>query len=186
MPVLPCEPSVFPEDLFQDPAVCAVGGRRWYVLYTRSRQEKSLARELRRSDVPFYLPTVSRRHRLPSRLVVTHLPLFPGYVPILASLEERTKALRTGRVVRPLEVANQEEFWGSLRQVEQLLASGLPITPEGHLVRGTKVILRNGPLAGLEGVIVRTASGRRFVVQVDFLQRGASVLVDDLDLAVCR
>jgi hypothetical protein len=37
--------------------------------------------------------------------------------------------------------------------------------------------------SGLKGRIKRTASGRRFVVQVDFIQQGASVLLDDFALA---
>jgi hypothetical protein len=33
-------------------------------------------------------------------------------------------------------------------------------------------------LAGLRGVILKSSSGNRFVVQVNFIQRGASVLVE--------
>ena len=33
--------------------------------------------------------------------------------------------------------------------------------------------------AGLKGKIIRVATGRRFVVQVDFIQQGASVVLDD-------
>jgi hypothetical protein len=34
----------------------------------------------------------------------------------------------------------------------------------------------------MKGTIVRCASGRRFVVEVDFIQQGASVLMDESTL----
>lgn len=186
MPLLPCQPSRFPEDLFDAAESLQTPGRRWYVLYTRSRQEKKLAQELRKGGVPHYLPLISRRHCFQGRWKVAQVPLLPCYLPVLADREEWCLALRTSRVVRPLDVPDQERFWRDLGQIEQLIVSGVPITPEGRLVRGSKVVIRSGPLAGLEGVILRSASGRRFVVQVDFIQRGASVLVEHLDLSVCH
>jgi transcription antitermination factor NusG len=44
------------------------------------------------------------------------------------------------------------------------------------------VEITSGPLAGLRGRILRSASGQRFVVQIDFIQRGASVELDDFTL----
>jgi len=92
-------------------------------------------------------------------------------------------ALNTRRVVGSLEVTDQEELWGDLRQINRLIASGAPVMPEDQLVPGMMVEIRSGPLAGLKGKILRTASGQRFVVQVNFIQRGASVLMDDFNLA---
>ena len=42
-----------------------------------------------------------------------------------------------------------------------------------------------GPLAGLKGKILETVSRRRFVVEVDFIQRGASVVLNDYVLHTC-
>jgi transcription antitermination factor NusG len=186
MPLLAPEPQLFPEDLFQASESDQGTDRRWYVMYTRSRQEKSLARELRHNGISFYLPLVARRHRFGNRRMTAYVPLFPCYLPVYADREQWTAAYRTARIVRPLEVPDQEGFWRDLRQIERLLTSQVPVTPEGRLVVGAKVVIRSGALAGLEGVIVRSASGSRFVVQVDFMQRGASVLVEHLDLAPCH
>jgi hypothetical protein len=59
VPILGEEPSLFPETLLEGP-VEADPGRRWRVLYTKARQEKSLARELRSFQIPFYLPLVKK------------------------------------------------------------------------------------------------------------------------------
>jgi transcription antitermination factor NusG len=81
-------------------------------------------------------------------------------------------------------VADQEALWNDLQQVQRLIATGAPLLPENGLAPGMKVDIRQGPLAGLRGKIVRTASGQRFVVEVDFIQRGASVLLEDFTLVI--
>lgn len=183
MPLLLPERNFYPDSLFQDERDTA-DRRVWHVLHTKPRQEKSLAREMYRAGVPFYLPLLTRRCRVPGRMLQSHLPLFPGYVFLLARQEERNFALSTRRVVRSLDVRDQSGLWRDLGQVYRLIASGAPITPEDRLRPGSLVEVRSGPLAGLQGQIIRAASGRRFVVQVDFIQKGASILLDEFNLAV--
>lgn len=178
MPILPSEPTTFPENLFADPATN--DGRHWWVLHTRPRQEKCLARELRELQLSYFLPVLSRRTRVRGRELVSLVPLFTSYVFLLAKDDrERVRALATHRVAHCLPVKDQAELWHDLRQVHQLIESGEPITPEQKLGPGMAVEIQSGPLAGLRGKILRTASGRRFVVLVDFIQQGASVLLDD-------
>jgi len=182
MPILPAEQNCFPESLLAAATPPEMAGRIWWVLHTRPRQEKSLARQLLASAVPFYLPLVSRRLRVRGRPLTSHMPLFTSYLFLLAARDDRLVALATSRVVRCLPVANQEGLWRDLRQVHLLLRSGVPVTPEERLAPGMLVEIRNGPLAGLKGTILQAASQRRFVVAVDFIQRGASVLLDDCSL----
>src|SRR5262249_29837258 len=94
-------------------------------------------------------------------------------------------ALATKRVVRSLTVNDQARLWGDLRQLERMIALGQPITPESRLGPGMPVEISSGPLAGLRGKILRNASGRQFVVEVDFIQKGASVVLDDCVLVRC-
>lgn len=181
MPMLAPEPNVFPDALFED-NVGAASERGWFVLHTRPRQEKALARHLFENQVPFYLPLITRRNLIRNRVLESHVPLFAGYVFLLAGREERTLALTSNRVVNTLPVADQPRLWHDLTQIYRLIRSGAPVTPEERLEPGDPVEIRHGPLAGLRGVILKEASGRRFVVQVDFIQRGASVLLEDCNL----
>jgi transcription antitermination factor NusG len=182
MPILPAEPALFPEQVFTMPTPPDLAHRRWWVLQARPRQEKSLARRLHERGCPFFLPLIPRRLRVRGRILTSYVPLFSGYVFLLADGEERAVALATNRVVRSLVVADQEELWRDLRQIDRLIALGAPITPEQQLAPGTPVEIRSGPLAGLRGKVIRSASGHRFVVQVNFIQEGASVLLDDVNL----
>jgi transcriptional antiterminator RfaH len=182
MPILAAEPSQCPADLFEAPAPA----ERWWVLHTRPRQEKALARQLHRESVGYYLPLITRRTKIRGKIIPVYIPLFPGYLFLNASSEGLMQAQATRRVARHLEVVNQQQLWQDLRQVHQLIETGLPITPELALVPGARVEVRTGPLAGLRGVIVRSASAQRFIIQVDFIQRGASVLIDDYMLECIR
>lgn len=182
MPILPAEADVYPDCLLDGATPAESRGRRWWALHTKPRQEKSLARCLCSAGVAFYLPTVSRRCRIRGRIMTSRIPLFPSYLFLLADDEGRVAALTTNRVVRSLEVHDQSALWHDLRQVHGLIASGLPITPEDRLAAGMRVTVNSGPLAGLQGTIVRSATGRRFVVSVDFIQQGASAVIDDFAL----
>jgi transcriptional antiterminator RfaH len=183
MPLLAAEPSVFPASLLEAVAEQPPGDGQWSVLHTKPRQEKALARQLLQRQVPFYLPIIARRLLVRGRPMTSHLPLFPGYLFLMADREQKTAALTTNRIARVLPVTDQDRIWRDLRQVYQLVASGSPITPEDRLAPGVVVEIRHGPLAGLKGKIVRAASGCRFVVEVDFIQRGASVTLEDHYLA---
>jgi transcription antitermination factor NusG len=183
MPTLLSEPARYPDDLFDGVSVLDRVNRSWYVMHTRPHQEKCLARQLRQSCIPFYLPLICRHHRSRGRTLSSYLPLFPGYVFVFASKVERVASLATRRVVRSLDVQGQEKLWDDLRQIERLISLKAPITPEDRLTSGSEVIVQSGPLAGLRGVILRRATRQRFVVQVDFIQRGAAVHLDSLDLS---
>ena len=184
MPCLPPESFVYPQHLFQDAREMSPDyhGKRWLVLHTRPRQEKCLARELHHLAIPHYLPLLARHRRGRRRVDASFVPLFPGYLALWGNDNDRLTALQTRRVVNVLSVPNQDQFWLDMQGIHRLIESGMPITREDRLAAGDRVIVRGGPLAGLEGTILRTASGRRFLVQVDFIQRGASVLANDFDL----
>jgi transcription antitermination factor NusG len=182
MPFLPPEPNTFPQELFAEENPEVRQDRQWWVLHTKPRQEKSLARQLLQSQVPFYLPLIERRSVIRGRVMQSQVPLFPGYLFLLGQRDERVTALATNRVVHALEVPDQGTLWDDLTQVHRLINTGAPITPEERLEPGAFVEISSGPLAGLKGRIIRAASGRRFVVQVNFIQRGASVLINDFNL----
>jgi transcriptional antiterminator RfaH len=181
MPILPPEPDHFPADLFA-PDAPVRSERIWWVLHTKPRQEKSLARQLLQAQAPFYLPCIGKRSLIRGRLFTSQVPLFTSYLFLLANRQERIAALSTKRTVNALEVADQEALWRDLDQVSRLISLGLPITPEEKLEPGDLVEVSTGPLAGLRGTVLRAAAGRRFVVQVDFIQKGASILLEASNL----
>lgn len=189
MPILERETDIFPADLFARSAAVVADhandavGSSWWALYTLSRQEKQLMRQLRGLQVPFYCPLVPKRQRSPAgRVRVSHLPLFPGYVFVWANEQQRYATLTTNRVSRCLPATNGAELVDDLNRVRELIAVGHPLTPEARLEPGMYVRVRTGVFAGFEGVVLRREKGIRLLVAVRFLQQGVSVELDDCQL----
>lgn len=178
MPILVEEPSVYPDTLLDEP-LCESWDRQWWVLYTKARQEKAIARDLLAYDVPFYLPLVERTVVYRRRRVSSYCPVFPGYVFLYGTEDERVRGLTTNRISRVLEVYEPEVLLHDLRQLRQLILSGAPLTTEARMAPGKHVRVRRGPLAGLEGTVTKRRGETRLLVHVDFLQQGASVEIDD-------
>ena len=68
---------------------------RWWVLHTRSRNEKRVSSELERERVRHYLPLVSVKHTYAKHKATFQLPLFPGYVFLCGDAGDCDKARRT-------------------------------------------------------------------------------------------
>jgi hypothetical protein len=74
------------------------------------------------------------------------------------------------------------KFEADLRRIYQLILSGAPLEAEARLVPGTPVRVRRGPFEGMSGVIIRRRGQYRLLIAVNFLQQGASVLIDQYDV----
>jgi transcriptional antiterminator RfaH len=178
MPILPPEPYLFPEGLFRAAAPTADAARRWWVLHTRPRAEKALSRSCLGRHLPFFLPLCRRHTRIRGRVVTSHVPLFPGYLFLLADERGRVEALTTNQVLNCLPVPDQAMLHADLAGVYRLMASEAPLAPEERLAPGTEVEIVDGPLAGLRGKVLQRGKHLRFVVEVHFLQKGARVDIE--------
>lgn len=178
MPVLSGETTIFPEDLLES-AAAGPSARSWWVLYTKARQEKAVARYLLAKEIPFYLPQIQRTLCYQGRRVVSHLPLFDGYVFMYGSGDDRLASWKSNRVVRVLHVDDGERLRQDLVNIRRLIACGEPLTPESRLVPGKRVRVRYGSLAGLEGTLLKRHGQTLVVVSIDFIQQGASMAIDD-------
>jgi transcriptional antiterminator RfaH len=181
MPILAPETSLYPENLL-DEAESLGPDHRWWAVYTKSRQEKSLARQLLSQEVPFYLPLATNARMVAGRRVESQLPLFGSYLFLYATHEQRLQTLETKRVAHLFEVADSASIAHDLRNVRTLIASGVPLTVEGRLAAGQRVRVKHGSLMGIEGVVVERRGEDRLLVAVDFLQQGVSILIRDFQV----
>jgi transcriptional antiterminator RfaH len=180
---------MYPESLLHE-AVTDSGDRKWWALMTRSRQEKAVARHLLAREVPFYLPLIWKDHcirgrrvrsHLPlfGRRVRSHLPLFANYLFLYGTPDERVTALQSNRLTQTLPVTKQAELLNDLRNIEQLILAGAPLTVESRLQPGRRVRIKAGGLRGIEGIVTKRRSQSRLLVAVHFLQSGVSAEIDD-------
>ena len=131
MPILPHEPELFPEDLLEraetdDPSVYG-----WWVVHTKPRQEKTLARQLAALKIPHYVPQYERRTRGPSgRKRSSFAPLFAGYGFAYGTEDDRERLFGSTAIARLLDVPDQRQLTFDLRQIRRLTESGRILQPE--------------------------------------------------------
>ena len=170
--------GLYPHDLLETAGEDS-SDRRWWVIYTKSRQEKVFCRQLLGLQVPHYLPLVNKTSLSRGRRMSVQVPLFSGYVFLHGSEQERLLSLSTNRISQILPVGDGERLQHDLSQIFRLIASGAPVTVEQRLAPGRRVRVRQGAFAGIEGTVLERRGVKRLFVAVNFLQQGASIDLED-------
>lgn len=152
----------------------------WYAAYTRHQHEKSATQILREKGFEALLPLYQAAHRWKDRTQLVHLPVFPCYIFVRASLESRVRVLQTPGICQLVGFAGQpvaipEDEVDSLRI---LVESSARYEPHPYLHSGDRVHVKHGPLAGIEGILTRFKNQYRVVLSVQLLQQSVAVEVD--------
>ena len=150
----------------------------WWVAHTKSRNEKALAWDIQRKQISYFLPMTWKVHRSKNRTLRSLLPLFSGYLFFCGSENQRIEVLRTNRVASLLEVKNQQKLVAELAQIELALRAGADLRPHKYLKTGQLCKVIAGPLADLQGIVLKTPSSTRLVLQVDMLGQATSIEID--------
>lgn len=151
---------------------------RWHLLRTKSRQEKALSQSLQCKGVMHYLPLVKQKRTRGKQKITIESPLFPGYLFLRGSIDDCYEADRTSRVVQILAVNDQEKLNWELRNLDLAITSEAQLDPYPYLVKGIRVVVRSGPLQGMEGIIESRTKNDRLILQVDVLGQATSLEID--------
>jgi transcription antitermination factor NusG len=115
--------------------------------------------------------------------MTVELPLFPNYVFVRIAARERVRVLQVPGV---LSLVGFGRTLAALPDFEiEALRCGLgqrKIEPHPWLVIGERVRIKAGPMAGLEGVLVRKKNNFRVVLALDVILQCVAVEVDADDL----
>lgn len=161
-------------DPFDDHAVGS-----WFLLRTRSRQEKIIANDFAARGVAYFLPLVNTVRYYGKRKTQVELPLFPGYVFLRGTPEDAYGADRAGRLAQIIPVVDQHGLNDELRNISFALNQSVPLSePFAMLRKGVRVEVRCGPLRGLRGVIEDRAKRSRLLLQVQTLGQYVSLELD--------
>ena len=156
----------------------------WFAAYTNSHHEKRVASHFGERQIESFLPLYSVLHRWKNRCEVDlDLPLFPNYVFVHIDPRERVRVLEVpgvlllvgfGRTLAPLSDFEVETLRSCVGQRK--------IEPHPYLVIGERVRIKAGPMAGMEGVLVRKKSNYRVVLALDVIMQCVAVEVDADDV----
>jgi transcription antitermination factor NusG len=153
----------------------------WFAIRTKSQSEKMVSDALRYKGYEEFLPLYWSRRRWSDRIKVIQLPLFAGYLFCRFDLAYRNSILTTpgvshivgqGRVPLPVDPSE-------LESIRLAVTSGQNIEPWRGLEVGSKVRIENGPLRGIEGMLLRFKGTTHLIVGVQLLQRSVAVEVDE-------
>lgn len=160
------------------PPTAVLDSKLWFVVRTRSRQEKALAEDLDARGTEYFLPLVWRVSYYGRRKIVRTVPLFAGYIFIHSSVEEAFTVDRTDRASQLIRVTDQDRIAHELAQIRRAMASGVELSPAASIPAGTPVVVRSGPLKGTEGIVDQASADRRLILQVDVLGQATSLEID--------
>ena len=157
---------------------------RWHVLWTHSNCEQLVFDQLAAKGFDPFLPTLETWSKRGGVRRLGRVPMFRGYLFLRHSMDKTSylEVYRARGLVRVLG-----ERWDRLdivpnseiEAIQKLLHSGLPILPYPYLREGQRVRITDGPLADMEGIVVRVNPKKGLlVVSVNLLQRSVAVHLD--------
>jgi len=152
----------------------------WFALRVKSRCEKVVSTIAQNKGFQEFLPVYQSRRRWSDRMKSLEMPLFPGYVFCRLNPQHRLPLLTIpgalhfvgiGKIPVPIDDAE-------IAAIQSAVRSGLSTEPWPYLEIGDHVRLEDGPLAGVEGLLVGTAKEQRIVVSVSLLKRSVAVTIE--------
>ena len=165
-------------DIAESRAAC------WRVLWTRSNCEQLVYDQLTHKGFDLFLPSAEAWSRRGGVRVRARVPLFRGYLFLRHAMDRASylEVRKTRGLVRmlgkrwdQLEAVSDSE----IDVIQKLVNSDLPIFPFRYLCKGQRVRITDGPLADVEGILVRGSSRKGlFVVSIELLRRSVAVQLD--------
>jgi transcription antitermination factor NusG len=160
---------------------------QWFAIQTRYRYEQRVANDLSAKGMENYLPVLREVHEWKDRKKAIEVPAFGGYLfaRFEATQSNRVRVLETMGVVRLLGHQGELEAVpdNEIESLQLSLRSAAACTRHPYLANGTLLRIERGPLAGLEGRLVRSANALRLVVCVASVGQAIAVEVSREDVA---
>ena len=151
----------------------SVSDATWYAVWTKSRQEKASAARLAALGISHYLPLQCQSRQWSDRKQTVEAPLFPGYlfVQLDVCTATRLEVLRTpgvagfvGNSRGPVPIPEED-----IESVRAATFAGAECSTLPLLRAGDRVRMLRGPLAGIQGSLLRFGSKCQLVVSIDII-----------------
>lgn len=151
----------------------------WYALYTRHQHEKMVDQVLTNKGFNTFLPLYATTHNWKDRTKALTLPLFPCYVFLKGGIDRRLHILTTPGIYGLVSTAGQPAAIPDIEieSIRRVVESGARVEAHPYLKCGNWVRVKCGPLAGIEGILVRKKNISRLVLSVEILGTAAAIEV---------
>jgi transcription antitermination factor NusG len=150
----------------------------WFVLRTKSRQEKAVVAALESIGMLAWTPLVDRLRVYKRSKRRVQLPLFGGYVFCRGGLEQAWQGASSDRVAGLLEVHDQEQLHRELNDLRRVLEVEQSMELYPFLREGREVRVKSGPMRGVEGIVDSRLGVNRLVLRIHTLGQSMSLEID--------
>jgi len=154
----------------------------WFVAHARPRCEKKVVQYCGDLGIDTTLPCYRSVRKYRGKTVHFEKPLFPGYVFLKALPEQRGKIYQSDYVANLLTVHDQTLFQQQLLDILRALETGLDIVLAPEIGKGTRVKIKNGALAGVEGWVEERYGFDTVLLRLEFIGQAAAVKLNAADL----
>jgi transcription antitermination factor NusG len=157
----------------------------WFAIQVVPRHELTTAAILRGKGYQEFVPMYRRHRRWSDRTKVISFPLFQGYIFCRFDTGVKAPIVTTPGVIRivgtskgPLPIDEKE-----ISAIQRVNEAGSIAQPHLYVRSGTKVLIADGPLAGIEGTVT-DIKNRCVILSIHLVQKSISVDIGSCSLTV--
>jgi len=173
------------EEIYGD-LLPAEENKKWLVVRTKPRCEKKLANFALKMLVNYYLPLADSIRIYENRKILFTKPLFPGYIFVKCTQDERRTLTVTGHTAHFLQVPNEKELLAELQQILTGSRKGAEFRNAKYMGQGTRVLITAGPFEGLTGYVENQKDITEVILQVNMLRQAVAVSVKSNQVKIIR
>ena len=152
---------------------------KWIAVYTKSRHEKVVIQELENKNIEAYCPIFKERRQWSDRKRWVEFPLFRSYV--FAKIELKNSLY----VLQAMGVHHIIKFQGNIsiipneiiQNIKSMIDGGFTVEQAEYFVKGDEVIVVDGPLKGMDGIVVKIKNENKLVLKVAAIQQAIAVQI---------
>jgi transcription antitermination factor NusG len=160
----------------------------WYALSVRSRHELVTSHQLTKKGIEVLFPTVTRMKRWSDRNKAVTFPLFPGYVfvcvkPCAEAFMDVLKTHGSVSFVSHEPGHPTQADPGEMDALQKMLSGCDEFDLYPYLNVGRPVVVKRGPLQGVEGVLMQKEASNHFLININILGRsiGTHINAEDIE-----
>ena len=162
----------------------------WYLVHTKGRQEDTALTNLQRQNFRCYMPMLYVEKVRRGKPVVVAEPMFPSYV--FVQLDATGNGQSWSPIRSTLGVRELVKFGGHPAKVDTDLITGLQereqlqqAKPKALFAAGDKVVITDGPFAGIEAIYQTTDAERRSMILLSMLNKPVPMRIEPGKLRKC-
>ena len=153
--------------------------KRWYVFYTYPKFERKVHKYLQEDNYESFLPLHWVVRQWSDRKKRMEVPLFPNYIFVNIEHNKIFEVLKTPKLISCVTFNRIPAFLKQkeVDSIKQIVENEYPFEVCCNLKIGNSVVITEGALTGMEGVLVEERGKCRFAVKIESLQQSMLVNV---------